>query len=110
MARVRYKIGFAMQIQDPDDEWTTREVITERWYQGELQRAYSHRWQQGEHTIGDITLSNDFSILADSFAKKNYGYMRYVVIEGVKWKIDSVESEWPRLILSIGAIYKEDES
>ena len=36
--------------------------------------------------------------------------MRYVEFLGVKWKIESVEVQYPRLILSIGGEWHEQTS
>ena len=53
----------------------------------------------------DITIFNEISIIADQFAYENFHSMRYAEFMGAKWKIDSVEVQHPRLILSLGDVY-----
>ena len=53
----------------------------------------------------DITIANEISISADPYANGNFHAMRYITFMGSKWRIESVEVQYPRLILSIGGIY-----
>ena len=53
-------------------------------------------------------IANEFSIIADSFAKDNFHLMRYIEFEGTKWKITNVEGRYPRLNLTVGGIYNEN--
>jgi hypothetical protein len=48
---------------------------------------------------------NNISIVADAFATENFGYMKYAVVKGVKWRITDIQVQYPRLILMIGGIY-----
>ncbi|MCM1224006.1 MAG: hypothetical protein NC548_57095, partial [Lachnospiraceae bacterium] len=56
----------------------------------------------------DISIANEISIVADPFANENFYSMRYVVFRGAKWKISNVEVQYPRLILTIGGVYNDD--
>ena len=53
----------------------------------------------------DIDISNEISILADPYANENFHAMRYIEFMGTKWKINSVEVRYPRLILTVGGVY-----
>ena len=55
----------------------------------------------------DINISNEISIIADPFAYQNFHAMRYVEFMGAKWKISSVEVQYPRLILTVGGVYND---
>ena len=55
----------------------------------------------------DINVANEISIVADPYANQNFHLMKYVEFMGTKWKITTVEVQYPRLILSIGGVYNE---
>ena len=55
----------------------------------------------------DVNISNEISIVADPFAYQNFHAMRYVEFMGAKWKISSVEVQYPRLILTVGGVYND---
>ena len=73
-------------------------------YYGELIRN-TRKLQSTEYLNDDINISNEISILADPFAYANFHSMRYVDFMGAKWKIISVEVQYPRLILTVGGVY-----
>lgn len=81
------------------------DVVTERNYYGDIIRQ-SRGWSNpSDGTNDNLTLNNQISILADSFASDNAGYMRYITIMGAKWKISNIEIQYPRLVLTIGGLY-----
>lgn len=79
----------------------------ERKYSGEVLKR-SYKWQTGDKVNSDISVENRISIVSDDFARENYGYIRYVIWMGTKWKVTSIEVNYPRLILSIGDIYNDN--
>lgn len=81
--------------------------ITERKYYGDVARNI-RRFQSTEHQNDNLTINNQISILADLYAQENFHSIRYVVWNGVKWKVDSVDISYPRLILEIGEVYNEE--
>lgn len=102
MARFCGKIGFVHTVETSPG--VHEEVSTERTYRGDILYQASG-WSGNDQVNENITLSNRFSIVADSYMAENIGNMRYVVHMGVKWKISNVEDRRPRLILSLGAQY-----
>ena len=106
MARFCGKIGFFTTVETEPGIW--EEQIVEKTYYGDITRNIS-RYQQTENVNGNISINNTISILADPYATNNFQYMRYVIFNGVKWHITSAEVEYPRIILSIGGLYSEDE-
>jgi hypothetical protein len=77
----------------------------ERNYHGNIIRN-SRGWSTpSEGTNDNLTLNNQISIIADSFATTNSGFMKYAEIMGAKWKITNVEIQYPRLSLTIGGLY-----
>ena len=102
MAKFYGKIGFAENVEIEKGVW--EEQITERSYFGDVTRNI-RRIRDASKVCNDVDISNEISIVADPYANKNFHSMRYVVFMGSKWKIESVEVQYPRLILSIGGLY-----
>ena len=105
MAKYSGVIGFAVTEETAPDVWT--ETIVERHYYGDIVRAI-RRSETESKIINDINVSNQISIVADPYANQNLFAMRYVTFMGSKWKISSVEAQFPRLILSIGGLYNAE--
>ena len=102
MAKWFGKIGFAETKETTPGVW--KEQITEREYFGDLTRN-TRRLQSSENLNDNITVDNEISIVADPFANQNFHAMRYVEFMGTKWKVSTVEVQYPRLLLSLGDIY-----
>lgn len=102
MAKFYGPIGFAVSKETRPGVW--QDEIVERKYRGDVNRI-SRRLQSTDQVNDDITISNEFSILADPFANGNCHSMRYVQYMGARWKVSNVEVKYPRLILTIGGLY-----
>ena len=102
MAKIYGAVGYAVTEENTPGVWDER--IIERMYYGELIRN-TRKLQSTEYLNDDINISNEISILADPFAYANFHSMRYVDFMGAKWKIISVEVQYPRLILTVGGVY-----
>lgn len=102
MARFYGLIGY--QITKETEPGIYTETIVENMYYGDVIKN-SRRLQQAAKVNDDINISNRISIIADPFANNNFHSMRYIEMMGVKWKIQEVEVEYPRLILTIGGLY-----
>lgn len=106
MAKFYGPIGYAVTEETRPGVWVNK--ITERYYQGDLNRN-TRRLQSSSDQLNDsIDISNEISIVADPYANENFHAMRYVTFMGAKWKITSVEVQLPRLILSIGGLYNDE--
>ena len=103
MAKWFGKIGYVVTEETEPGVW--EETVTEREYFGDMTSDRRKRQNSGE-VNDDINLSNVISIVADPFAYQNCSNMAYVEIMGSKWKISDVEVQRPRLILSVGGVYK----
>nr|DAR13079.1 MAG TPA: hypothetical protein [Caudoviricetes sp.] len=102
MAKFYGAVGYAVTEENTPGVWDER--IIERMYYGELIRN-TRKLQSTEYLNDDINISNEISILADPFAYANFHSMRYVDFMDAKWKIISVEVQYPRLILTVGGVY-----
>lgn len=83
--------------------------IIERPYVGDVLRD-SRRLRTADSQNGTFTVNNKISILGDLYACQNWPSIRYVVWNGVKWVVSSVEVEYPRLTLELGEVYNENEN
>ena len=95
-------IGYAETLEIEPGVWS--EEFTERKYYGDLLRN-SRRLQGSQQVNDDITISNQISILADPYAVQHFHAIRYAELFGTKWKVSSVEAQYPRLILELGGVY-----
>ena len=107
MAKYYGTIGFATNIETSPGVW--EDQITERQYFGDLIRN-TRRLQTADKLNDDIVISNQISIIGDPYVYDNIYAMRYVTFGRSKWKISSVEVQYPRLILEIGGLYNGDEA
>lgn len=105
MAKFHGVIGFVTTVEDSENPGVWNEETVERTYRGDLLKVY-RRLQSSSNTVNDsVILSTEISIVADPYANENMFAMRYVVFGGAKWKIESINVEYPRLKLSIGGVY-----
>lgn len=107
MAKFYGIIGYIETVETEPGLW--EEKITERQYYGELIRN-TRRLQTSDKVNDDVNISNQISIVSDPYANENFHAMRYAQFMGTKWKITSVEVQYPRLILELGGIYNENKT
>lgn len=82
-----------------------RPKIIERSYTGKITQNY-RRFDSREDSQNDnFTLRNRFSIIADTYMRTHFNTIRYVLWNGVRWQVTSVEVGFPRLELEIGDEY-----
>lgn len=80
------------------------EQIVERQYFGDiLQNIRTLR--DGQYVNGDLGINNRISVVADAYADEHFHAIRYVMWAGVRWTVDSVSVNRPRLILELGGVY-----
>lgn len=101
------QIGYSQTVETSPGVWT--ETITERTYYGDVIRN-NRRLQDSNQINDNVTISNEISVIADPYACHNFHMIRYLTFMGTKWKVSSVDVQYPRLILTIGGLYNEQES
>nr|DAT95078.1 MAG TPA: hypothetical protein [Caudoviricetes sp.] len=104
MNRFYGKIGYAETVNTSPGVW--EEKIAEKNYYINILRN-TRKLQNTSQVNYDVNISNEFSILSDPYAIQNFHSMRYIEWMGCKWKIESVEVMFPRLVLSVGGLYHE---
>ena len=102
MAKFYGAIGYVSQIETVPGVWEDQK--TEKNCRGDAP-LNQQRWQSSEKTNDDITLDNSISIIADEYAYANFGYIKYIVWQGQKWKVQSIAINRPRIVLQIGGLY-----
>lgn len=106
MSKFYGPIGFATTKESAPDVYV--EEIVEKKYYGDIIKDYRKLNSPSDQLNRNIDISNRISIVADPFAQNNFHMMRYVGYMGSNWKIVDVEVQYPRLILSIGGLYKDE--
>lgn len=83
--------------------------IEERHYTGNVTRHY-RKWNNSEYQNDNFSLNNQIEIVADLYMQQNWSSIKYVVWNGVKWKVTTVEVNYPRLVLEIGGVYNGENA
>ena len=107
MAKFYGVVGYAAMTETAPGVWS--EHIDERPYYGDVIRNL-RRLQGTSNLNDDVNVGNEISILSDPYANQNFHAIRYVEFMGTKWKVTSVDVQYPRLILSLGGVYNENET
>jgi hypothetical protein len=102
MAKFVGAIGYATSTLTAPGVWTDN--VVERAYTGDVLKK-RRSWRSGDKVNPDLTISDTISIIADGFTLSNVGSMKYVVWQGEKWSIASVDIERPRVVLELGGLY-----
>lgn len=102
MAKFCGKIGYVDSVEESPGVFVNKPI--EYTYYGDITNI-SKRWQTTENLNDDIRLEENISIVADSYAWENYYKIRYVIIDGVAWRVTNVTVARPRLNLYIGGLY-----
>lgn len=102
MAKFYGPVGYAEIVETAPG--VKEERIVEKFHSGDLVRNI-RRLESSDKLNDDINIANEISIVADPFAIENFHKMRYVGYMGTRWKVTSVDVQYPRLILTIGGVY-----
>lgn len=102
MAKFCGVVGYVTSSETRPGVWA--DTVTTRTYYGDIVRNV-RKLQNSGQVNDNVDIANEISIVADPFAVQNFHAMRYVEFMGAKWKITSVEVQYPRLILNVGGVY-----
>lgn len=97
-------VGFWEDDKEVDEDvWKPK--IVERPYRGDVLRQY-RKSQPTQNQNDDLVINAQISILSDLYSQQNWHSIRYVVWNGVKWKVTSVDTtNYPRINLELGGVY-----
>lgn len=108
MAKWYGEIGYSKTIETRAGYW--EEKIYARNYYGDAMNNYYRRQSSGESVNRNIKYDVTLSILADQRLIENCSNIIYAEYMGTKWQVDKIDaSQYPRLLLTIGEVYTEDE-
>ena len=99
------KIGFTSESENTYGIVTN--PVIERQYFGDVLRNHKHN--NDTQVNLNFNVSNQISVVADPFANENFHRIAYITFMGAKWRVSSVDVQWPRLIIDLGGVYNEDE-
>lgn len=96
-------LGFSstVEVETAPGVWTKQK--SEKRYKADV-LAYNRHYDSQTKINEDISLKNRYSIVMKEKAEK-YTELTYVIIDGFKWKVTTIEYLSPRLILSVGGAY-----
>ena len=108
MAKFHGMIGFVTFEESVPGVY--KEVTSEREYSGDIKRKIN-RYVPVTTSINDnIALNNQIEIIADPYINQHFPSIRYGEWNGCKWKVSSVENQFPRLILTLGEVYNGQQT
>ena len=107
MAKFCGKIGYGSTVEKTPGVWVYE--IDERISYGDVIRN-TRRNDQSMYLNDKITVSNQLSIVADSYMLTNFHNILYAEFMGIKWKVSSIDIEYPRLILTLGGEYNGEQA
>lgn len=107
MAKYYGAVGYAEDVVSAPG--VSSEEIVERMMRGDVIKRH-RRITAISKVEDDVDVSNQISVVADAYAFSHFHNIRYATWSGVKWKVTSVEVQRPRLILSLGGVYNENET
>lgn len=102
MAKYFGSIGYAETVETSPGIFK-EQIITKDYY-GDIIRN-NRRLENDGQINDDINITNQISIVSDPYAIDNFWKIRYATFLGQKWKVKTVDVEFPRLILTLGGLY-----
>lgn len=80
--------------------------IIEKSYVGDILRN-NRRFQTAQNQQNEnLVVNNQISIVSDLYIQQNWCSIKYVLWNGVRWKVSSVDiGSYPRVVLELGGVY-----
>lgn len=100
------QIAYRDTVEVEPGVWEDTVTLVDKY--GDLLRN-SKSNQQGNSINDNITVSNQISVVADPYLLESFHKIIYITFMGAKWRINSVEVQYPRLLITLGSLYLEDE-
>lgn len=95
------KLGYVTKVEHPTKPGIFIDKVIERTARGNIANDIWRR-NEGEHVSDEISVTDRISILADQYTWANKHTIAYVVIDGIPWKVSTIENERPRMWLNVG--------
>lgn len=82
--------------------------INEKKYTGDVLRNIRKFQPTSDQQNENLNINNKLSIISDLYIQKNWASIKYVLWNGVKWRVDSIDiTAYPRIILELGGVYND---
>ena len=107
MAKWYGKVGYIINEEVEPGVWDTK--TTELPYFGDTLSGAS-KWSPAGKVNDDLNVTSKISIMADPFAIQHFSSIKYVEFMGAMWDVTTIEPQPPRLILTVGGLYAEDQT
>lgn len=102
MAKYAGLVGYVTELETKPGIWTPSE--SSKRMRGDIIRQSSSS-QNGDKVNDDISLNHRVSLVGDAYAFGNYYNIKWIEIDGAKWKVSSVEIQRPRIIVTLGGLW-----
>ena len=103
MARTSLTLGFVETVLISPG--IHEEVTTERSsYVADILKN-EKQYSDGESINKERKLLRRYSIVMDDYAMSHHPQLEYVITDGIKWAVSTIEVQRPRLILTTGGRY-----
>lgn len=102
MSRFSGKLGFVITRETEEGVWL--EDVAEIPVKGTIRSL----WVRNDNNASvntDLRLTNEISVLMDTKIKTHLETLKYVVWKGLKWEVQSVGVNYPRLTINLGGLY-----
>lgn len=101
MGKTMIKVGFGKNNEVEQDIWD--DEITERPYRADI-ISNNRRFEQMDTLSGGVQISNQFSVVGDSFLFDHLEDIRYVRYKNTNW-IPTTNEAYPRVTFQLGGLY-----
>ena len=102
MARFSGEVGYVTQEETTPGVWTSVDKV--RTMRGDLIRQNANNHDSGT-VNGNVSLNHRVSLVGDAYSFANYFDIKWIKIDGHKWKVTSIEIQRPRIIVTIGGMH-----
>ena len=101
MAKFYGTIGYVVTVEKRPGVFEA----TETQVYGDITRNLRRNQSENNTTIQTPMLDQQVSFVADAFALENWPHIRYVKWKGTYWNVNSIDDQYPRILLSLGGVY-----
>lgn len=107
MARYAGDVGYRIEEETSPGVWSAIEHV--RRMKGDILRA-SSSFQGGDKINKDVKLNHRISLVGDSYLYERFMDLRWVEYAGTKWEVGSIELTRPRVVVTLGGVWHEQQS
>lgn len=104
MARFSGLVGYVTQEESVPGVWTP--VEKPRKMKGDIISQTANN-TSSEYLNDNVTLNHRVSLIGDAYAFGNYFNIKWIKMDGHKWKVTNIEVKRPRIIVSLGGVWNE---